>query len=271
MNWSLSILIACIGSCLIYLPVQAIPHNVAAPAIPVSPALSPEQVREVARSIAVKVLCGDTCGSGILIAKQGQIYTVLTNDHVLTAGYGKPYRIQTPDGRIYPATVLRASGFGGDDLGLLQFGSSASYRLASLPVSSTLAVGDRVFAAGFPVEAEEFVFNSGEISLILDRALGGGYQIGYTNDIQKGMSGGPVLNDRGEVVGINAIHAYPLWERPYVFKDGSIPSAPMQQEMMRLSWAVPVQTFLELGGLKSSLRTVIRERPNSSHQPELLW
>lgn len=271
MNWSLSLLIAGIGTYLTYLPVQAIPPTVPEPSIPSSVALSLEQLRQITRSITVKVLSGDTWGSGILLSKEGQSYAVLTNDHVLTAGYGKPYRIQTPDGRIYPATVARARSFDGDDLGLLQFRSSINYRLASLPVSSNLAVGDRVFAAGFPVESQKFVFNSGEISLILDRALGGGYQIGYTNDIQKGMSGGPVLNDRGEVVAINAVHAYPLWEKPYVFKDGSMPSAAMQQEMIRLSWAVPMQTYLQLQGLKPSLRTAIPESLNSSYQPELLW
>lgn len=274
MNKSVSILIAGIGSCLIHLPVSAIPPSISEPLIPLLVELSASQVGEVARSITVKVLTGDTLGSGILVAKQGQIYTVLTNDHVLSAGYGKPYRIQTSDGRIYLATVRQGGGFEGNDLGLLQFRSSVSYRLASLPVSSRLEIGDRVFAAGFPVEAQQFTVTCGEVSLILQGALSGGYQIGYTNDIQKGMSGGPVLNSRGEVVAINAIHAYPLWEKPYVFKDGSSPSRSMQQEMIRLSWAVPMQTFLELGGLKSSLPRVMPEQPNRlNHLPqsELLW
>ncbi|XWK87623.1 MAG: serine protease [Phormidium sp.] len=245
MNWHLSIVIACTGIYLTQMPVQAFPENVA-PAIPTSPQLSTEQLRQLAKAITVKVFSGDTWGSGILIRQQGQVYTVLTNDHVLTAGYGKQFRIQTSDDRIYPATVTPASQFNGNDLALLQFRSSANYRIALLETSAKLAVGDEVFAAGFPIESNGFVFNSGKISLILVQALQRGYQIGYTNEIVKGMSGGPVLNNHGEVVGINAMHAYPLWGNFFVFQDGSQPSLAMQQQMMQLSWAVPVATFLQM-------------------------
>lgn len=246
MNWRLAILLACIASYFFPLPLLAISASIGVPNVSASPELSTEQLKQLAKSIAVKVLAGDTWGSGILIERQGHIYTVLTNDHVLTPGYGNSFRIQTPDGRIYTARVSRRGAFNGNDLGLLLFRSAVSYRLASLAANSRISVGDRVFAAGFPVEAEGLVFTSGQISLILDRALQQGYQIGYTNNIQKGMSGGPVLNLRGEVVAINAMHAYPLWGNPYVFQDGSLPSEEMQQQMIELSWAVPVQTFLEL-------------------------
>lgn len=39
------------------------------------------------------------------VQRQGQIYTVLTNQHVLNVGTF--YRIQTPDGHIYPAILRR--------------------------------------------------------------------------------------------------------------------------------------------------------------------
>lgn len=239
-------LVACIGSLLIQLPMQALPASVSAPTIPVSDQLSAEQLRKYAQSITVKVLSGDTWGSGILIHRKGQVYTVLTNQHVLTPGEGKPYHVQTPDGLIYQATVSRVAEFEGNDLGLLQFSSSEeAYTVASLG-TLTLFKGDEVFAAGFPFEAKGFVFTTGQISLLLDKALDGGYQIGYTNDIQKGMSGGPLLNRRGQVVGINGRHAYPLWGNPYVFKDGSVPTVATQEQMSHFSWAVPVQTFLQV-------------------------
>ncbi|HAJ64669.1 MAG TPA: serine protease, partial [Cyanobacteria bacterium UBA8543] len=79
---------------------------------------------------------------------------------------------------------------------------------------------------GFPFamdwsDSMGFVLTTGQVSLLLNRALVGGYQVGYTNEIQKGMSGGPILNRQGKLVGINGMHKYPLWGDPYIYKDGS--------------------------------------------------
>ncbi|MCA1992984.1 MAG: serine protease [Coleofasciculus sp. S288] len=249
MNWRSLLLIVCIDSWLIPLPVQALPTDGSAPVVPASPELSVQQLSQLAKSITVKVLSGETWGSGILIHRQGPIYTVVTNEHVLTPGYGKPYRIQTANGRLYSAIVPRTVGFNGNDLGVLQFRSDTGvYAVASLGDSSTVAQGNEVFAAGFPFGSTGFVFTTGQISLLLDKALEGGYQIGYTNDIQKGMSGGPLLNRQGQVVGINGRHAYPLWGNGYLFKDGSAPSQQLQEQIIQLSWAVPMETFVQQAG-----------------------
>lgn len=239
-------LIVCIGGYLIHLPMQTLPEDISSTVVPVAPELSVDQLRLIAQSITVKVFSGDTWGSGIIIHRQGRVYTVLTNEHVLTPGYEQPYRIQTPDGRIHRATVLRAAKFDGNDLGLLKFRSAgADYQVASLGAASMLPGRDEVFAAGFPFESKGFAFTTGQIKLLLNKPIAGGYQIGYTNDIQKGMSGGPLLNRQGQVIGINGRHSYPPWGNPYVFKDGSVPTPLMYEQMRPLSWAVPVETFLQ--------------------------
>lgn len=209
--------------------------------------LSESQLKTVARAIAVKVRTGSNWGSGILIQRQGRVYTVVTNQHVLNLG--DRYEIQTPDGRTYAAHVTKKT-FGDRDLGLLQFRATANYAVASLGMASTLHVGDRVFAAGFPIEslrgsALVFTFTSGEISLLTSKALAGGYQIGYTNDVRKGMSGGPLLNRQGKVVGINGMHAYPVWGDPFVFTDGSHPNPSDRALMVRSSWAIPIETLVQ--------------------------
>ncbi|MDF0554881.1 serine protease [Kamptonema sp. UHCC 0994] len=208
----------------------------------------------VAKSITVKVLSGNTWGSGILLQRQGKVYTVVTNRHVLNLGE-KPYIIQTPDGQIYEANLpSRNMPFGGNDLAILQFRSQdKSYAVASLKSSRTLSEGDRVFAAGFPFDGHGFILTKGRVSLLPDRALEQGYKIGYTNDIQKGMSGGPLLNRQGEVVGINGMHAYPLWGDPYVYKDGSLPSADVRDRMIALAFAIPIDTFAQLAPQFASL------------------
>ncbi|MEP0859796.1 tetratricopeptide repeat-containing serine protease family protein, partial [Trichocoleus sp. DQ-U1] len=203
-----------------------------------------DKVQQQAESITVKVFSGNNGGSGTLIAKQGQVYTVVTNQHVLTPG--EPYRIQTPDDRIYLAEVVKSVNFAGNDLALLQFSSFGdNYAVASLATSSTLAVNDEVFAAGFPFDVKTLAFTTGKIGLLPDKALQGGYRIGYTNDIQKGMSGGPILNRQGELIGINGVHAYPLFGNPYVFQDGSKPSDTQREQITRSSWGVPIQTVVQ--------------------------
>lgn len=218
--------------------------------------LSLEQLHSRAQSLTVKVLSKEgVLGSGTLIQRQGSFYTVLTSKHVLSATK-PPYRLQTPDGRIYQAWLSKTAQFKGNDLALLLFRTTGSvYAVASLGASSSMAVGDEVFAAGFsfaesvsytPRNSGRFVLTTGQLSLVLSKALSGGYQIGHTTNVQRGMSGGPLLNRRGEVVGINGMHANPLWDAPEFYEDGSEPSPPLQDAIARSSWAVPMETLGQL-------------------------
>lgn len=218
--------------------------------------LSVEQLRDLAQSITVKVTSGSNWGSGILMRQQGQVYTVLTNKHVLSAG--EPYRVKTSDGQVYSADLSGSISFRGNDLAVLEFRSiHTTYPIASLGSASSLNVGDEVFAAGFPFGRDwsrsmGLVLTTGQVSLLLNRALVGGYQVGYTNEIRKGMSGGPILNRQGELVGINGMHKYPLWGDPYIYKDGSKPDLLLRRRMVHFSWGIPIKTFTRLAPQFSS-------------------
>ncbi len=249
------VLIACLGS-LLLLP-AALYGCKSEPKVSEQQAIarisSDEGLRQIADSITVKVLVGDSAGSGTLIRKEGQIYTVLTNNHVLTGR--EPYRIQTRDGKIYTAQLAKNVNFQKKDLALLQFSADADYTTANLAETrflgdsefiKTLKVGEEVFAAGFPYDADRLAFSTGKIALLPDKAFEGGYRIGYTSDIQKGMSGGPVLNRWGEVIAVNGMLAYPPLGDPHVFEDGDRPTDAQRQEMIRSSWAVPIQTLAQL-------------------------
>ncbi|MBE8990192.1 S1 family peptidase [Nostoc sp. LEGE 12450] len=263
MDWRLMMLIACIGS-LSILPLGSKP-NVRALDTKSSTQGSAKQVQQLAELIAVKVLSKDFLGSGILIHRKGSVYQVLTNAHVLRSG-NAPYQIQTPDGLIYAANLSKMSVgvarrrhrsvpsyFKGNDLAVLQFRSpKISYTVASLGHASTLSVGNEVFAAGFPFDSQGiqdtgFVFRRGQVSLVLDKALEGGYRIGYTNDIVKGMSGGPLLNRAGQVVAINGRHAEPLWGEPYIYQDGTQLEPPLLKQMSKYSWGIPIEEFIQMG------------------------
>jgi len=232
--------------------------------------LSEQQLRQLARAITVKVLSGQGWGSGILVEKQGASYKVLTNDHVLGRYRSQGWQIQTPDGKIHRGELVRTVRLNDYDLGLVSFRSSQVYSIADLANVDDLAIGDQVFAAGFPYDGdrpteEGFTFTLGKVSLLSDKSFSGGYQIGYTNKIKNGMSGGPLLNRQGKVIGINGIHAYPLWGKSYVFADGTVTSPALWEQMSRLSWAIPIGTFLQSGS--SSLSASSRQRPSVSPPP----
>ena len=111
-------------------------------------------------------------------------------------------------------------------------------------------MGTPIFVAGFPLEnipntANGLNLTLGQISMILPKALEGGYQVGYSNLVQKGMSGGPVLNDQGEVVAINGLHQDPVWGNPYRFKNGQKPSPALSQVLTDSGWAIPIETVIK--------------------------
>ncbi|MDZ7965262.1 MAG: serine protease [Nostoc sp. DedSLP03] len=217
--------------------------------------LLPEQLQQLAKTITVKISAKELLGSGSLLQRKGQIYIVITNAHVLRAAK-PPYEIKTPDGRVYQASVLQAAEFQEADLAVLQFRSpDVVYTVANIKDASSLQIGDEVFVGGFisnltnqklstqaaKIFNNQFLFTSGKVTLLLDKALEQGYQIGYTNDVRKGMSGAPLLNVYGEVVGINSLHKDPLWETPEVYQDGSQPDKSLQELITRSSMAVPLK------------------------------
>ncbi|HAN74524.1 MAG TPA: serine protease [Planktothrix sp. UBA8407] len=275
---------------------------------------SPKQLQQIAQRITVKILSGSAWGSGILVRKEGNIYTILTNQHILTPS-DPPYSIQTPDGKVYAADPISNFQFSGQDLALLQFKSVRIYAIAKLQTSHHIQPGDKVFGAGFPwldksqstdiIEIKNrhinpkidwnlmvnnnwldpillkplsskfsqlnepefmpklgFYLTRGRVSLLSEKAIQKGYQIGYTNPIQKGMSGGPLLNIQGKVIGINGMHAYPLWGDPYIYQDGSLPSPQLREKMVQLAFAIPIeQAIISVPELNQSLVSVVLSLP----------
>jgi len=205
--------------------------------------LSDYDLYQIAQSITVKIIVDGRRASGILIKRQDQTYTVLTSSHVLFAGTA--FSIQTPDGKTHAAVVIQDGDQQGQDLALLQFGSDQSYTVASLGLKSNLTLNQSIVSAGFAHDFETLVFITGQIALLPTQALENGYQIGYTGNIQQGMSGGPILNKEGEVIGINSLSTYPILDIAYVFEDGSIPSEEQIAEMRRSSWGIPIQTVTQ--------------------------
>jgi len=228
----------------------------------------PKDINQIAADISVKILDQDFLGSGFIVQQESDRYEIVTNQHVLRAGE-EPYNIQTADGKIHQAKVVN-KGIKSDleyDLAILEFTSNNDYTVATIGSSLYLEVGEPIFAVGFPYakldvklptsdvdRAFRLAVKTGRIAIILNKALVEGYQIGYTNDVKKGMSGGALLNSRGEVVGVNGKHAYPLWESPELYQDGSQPCPALEELITRSSLAIPIEKTIELNPALESLQ-----------------
>jgi tetratricopeptide (TPR) repeat protein/S1-C subfamily serine protease len=206
---------------------------------------STQQIRQIAQAVTVKVVNSKKGGSGVLIAKEKQTYTVVTNAHVVNVK--GTYKIQTPDGKQHLAVIkYRGDSLTGNDLAVLQFQSKNNYRIVELSTTTKPQEDQEVYAAGFPYNSQQLTFNTGKISLLSSQPFMGGYQIGYTNKIQPGMSGGALLDREGKLIGINGLSEYPILNDTYTYQDGSQPSEELRQQFRQLSFAVPIQTLAKV-------------------------
>jgi len=142
---------------------------------------------------------GVSAGSGFIISADGY---VLTNHHVIDGA--DEVKVKLPDRREFTAKVI-----GSDqqyDVALLKI-EAKGLPVVRLGDSKTLKPGQWVVAIGSPFGLDHSV-TAGVVSAV-GRSTGGQEQryvpfIQTDVAINQGNSGGPLLNTRGEVVGINS-------------------------------------------------------------------
>jgi S1-C subfamily serine protease len=213
------------------------------------PVLTTPQLETLAQSITVRVLSPGGAGSGVIVGRQGSKYQILTNAHNLL-GTDRPL-VQTSDGSSHPARRSPRQGWGKKDLALVEFQSDRTYKVAQW--SPQLATkGLEIVSAGFEFDRPEVTVSKGQVSQFLDKPMRSGYQLGYSSRLNQGMSGGPILDRTGLLLGINAMAAYPMVNRAYVFADGSRPSPPTLKQLRRSNWGIPIRNASGCLGLTYS-------------------
>ena len=166
----------------------------------------PSVVNITSKSVAFNFFYGQVPqegqGSGFILDKAGH---VLTNFHVIADA--NRIEVKTSDKRTYKATIV-----GQDrthDLALLQI-NAPNLQPVTLADSSDLAVGQKVYAIGNPFGLNG-TMTRGIISSIrsIKWPEGSPIEDAIQTDaaINPGNSGGPLLNSRGEVIGINTLIA----------------------------------------------------------------
>jgi tetratricopeptide (TPR) repeat protein/S1-C subfamily serine protease len=220
------------------------------------------QVDAIAQQVTVRIdsrFSGS--GSGVIVAKNGQTYYVVTANHVVDQDSSQPgcqlnaskgpevYTVKAPDAQRYSVQSAKLACLDGVDLAVVPFSSQATYAVATVGTYNP-DQSDIVFVSGFPSQnshpntTDQRQLTAGMLQKqdetdfkVKDRAsLANGYELVYSAQSYAGMSGGPVLNSKGDLIGINTAA-----ENEIVVKAG-------QEAEISLGYSlgVPIRTFMGL-------------------------
>lgn len=169
------------------------------------------EVSEEAYKKALDLTNAKGSGSGFVIKRAGKFY-VITNAHVIESA-------STESGSIFVYTInqtkYEVKVLGGDnfyDLAVLEFVGTPGAEVDFVDFTKTEPrVGDKVYAIGNPLGTYPYTVTDGIISA-KNRARGGltgkfGF-LQHTATLIWGNSGGPLVNEKGEVVGVNSQIAF---------------------------------------------------------------
>lgn len=187
---------------------------------------SPRDIYKKAGPAVVLILGSDggkagAGGTGSVITPEGK---VITNAHVVLNDAGKPYKklyvflkppSLTGDNRKdlvnrYTAEVVDFSPAEELDLALLQIRDApANLPTLSFANPDRVDIGERVVAIGHPEQGGLWTLTTGTISTVVAnfRGVDGKHVFQTEASVNRGNSGGPLLNGQGNMVGINTMIA----------------------------------------------------------------
>jgi serine protease Do len=194
-------------------------------------------------------------GSGVIVTKQGHI---VTNHHVIASQ--QQIEVTLHDGTKHPAKLI-----GEDtllDIAVLKIEGDGPFAPLKLGDSSETQVGQIAFAVGNPFGLGETV-TQGIISA-KERSLSDNQRDLFQTDaaINPGNSGGPLVNLRGEIIGINVAIFSPDKANPGFQGVGfSIPSNDVKDSLLQiLKRGRPIRGFLgvQMHELDGDIRDAIQ-------------
>jgi serine protease Do len=150
-------------------------------------------------------------GSGFIVSADG---LVLTNKHVVSDNKAD-YTVFTNDGQKYSAKVLALDPV--QDLAVIKIQSDKGFKAVKLGDSSGIQIGQTAIAIGNALGQFSNTVSVGVVSG-LERTISASDQLGSMSEtlegiiqtdaaINAGNSGGPLVNLKGEVIGINTAMA----------------------------------------------------------------
>ena len=196
-------------------------------------AVSSDRIDQIAKGVTVKIEDDNRSnGSGVIVAKLGRTYFVLTAEHVVKTDQG--YTVSTPDGKTHTADYSSMVKLPNVDLALVPFSSQENYAIVKVGDSNKVRRGNKTFIGGFPAVTGQYRFTTGDVvANASSKAVELGYTLIYSNPTDRGMSGGGVFNDNGEIVGIHG-------------KADDTGSEKEQRVLTGYKAGIPLNTFLTL-------------------------
>lgn len=215
-------------------------------------ALTGTEVNDIARAVTVLFIGTQGHGSGVIISKNDKTYYVLTAHHVVMLE--DDYKLVTADKQAYKIDYSKIKPLPGVDLALVEFTSDKDYQVAKLANSDLVQEGVPLFVSGWPEqgavgEGQQLIrqFTDGRISGFLDQSVQG-YRMIYTNVTRRGMSGGPVIDAGGRVVGIHGLGDYENMKKIMGMEGLTAEAATTIAGLIKpgFNYAIPINTFLQL-------------------------
>lgn len=150
------------------------------------------EVYRSANPAVVTIKAANSTGSGSIITPEG---LVITNEHVIRDAKNGLVKIINTEGKTYNGQVLTVDRK--NDLALVRINSSDRFPTLAFADRENILVGQRVFAIGSP-----FGLSGTLTTGILSRVATNG-DLQTDARLNPGNSGGPLLNSRGEMIGVN--------------------------------------------------------------------
>ena len=216
----------------------------ASPVISVKQDLPSAALQRQMVSVLIRERGGTQLGSGVVVGSLPGGYWVATNQHVVQ-GQSTVCIVaadrKTRAGLVWPKTNMQAN----EDLDLaliwLPHTSKDPLLVASIRrTKSDTGQLPLVIATGYPTSLQPqlngptYTESPGLLVALLQNPLQGGFDLTYTAEVVKGMSGGGVFEGI-ELVGINGAHANPLWPGQWNGQDGKAVEDALQQKLERVS------------------------------------
>ena len=136
-------------------------------------------------------------GSGVIIDAANGI--IVTNNHVIENG--QKFTVDLIDGRLFDAVLIGADK--ATDIAVLKIEGTGLSQVQTVD-SDTLRTGDLAFAVGYPLGLDQ-TLTMGVISGLNRSGMGDAIEDYIQTDaaVNSGNSGGPLLDSRGRLIGIN--------------------------------------------------------------------
>lgn len=205
------------------------------------------EVAQIAIPTTVQInntLVEDASGSGVIISKQGNTYTVLTANHVVE-NPNSEFAIKTSKGKEHPVTSVKTLQKSGSsiDLAIVTFDTNEEYSVAPISNSDEATIGSGIYISGYPLPStgsteREYAFTSGQV-INIRSSNPEGYTIRYDAITRRGMSGGPVFDVSGRVIGIHG-----QGDTVGIVSNEAV--GRQEEVKTGLNSAIPINTFIDL-------------------------